>query len=211
MSPTPSQSDVDVNLEKGPEFIADAVSPESKNKMTASHPREGMSGWKLVLVLVGLYTGAFLYGLDTTIAADIQGAAYERFKNIKDLPWVGLGFPMASVSVILLFGRGYTMFDVKVLLLSSLAVFEIGSAICGAAPSSAALVVGRVIAGAGGAGMYLGALTYVAVYSTPAEAALYNALTGLFWGIGTIVGPVIGGAFSDSSATWRWVWQPNHF
>lgn len=97
------------------------------------------------------------------------------------------------------------MFDVKVLLLSSLLVFEVGSALCGAAPSSAALIVGRVIAGAGGAGMYMGALTYVAVFSTPAEANVYNALTGLTWGIGTIVGPIIGGAFSDSDATWRWV------
>lgn len=97
------------------------------------------------------------------------------------------------------------MFDVKVLLLSSLGIFEVGSALCGAAPNSASLIVGRVIAGAGGAGMYLGALTYIAVFSTPAEANLYNALTGLMWGVGTIVGPVIGGAFSDSAATWRWV------
>ena len=102
----------------------------------------------------------------------------------------------------------YRMFDVKVLLLSSLFVFEVGSALCGAAPSSAALIVGRVIAGAGGAGMYMGALTYISVFSTTAEAMLYNALTGLMWGVGTIVGPVIGGAFSDSSATWRWVRRP---
>jgi MFS family permease len=97
------------------------------------------------------------------------------------------------------------MFDVKVLLLSSLFIFEVGSALCGAAPNSAALIVGRVIAGAGGAGMYMGALQYVVVFCTPAEAMIYQALTGLCWGVGTIVGPLIGGAFSDSSATWRWV------
>jgi MFS family permease len=49
------------------------------------------------------------------------------------------------------------------------------------------------------------ALTYVSAFTTNSEAALYNALTGLSWGIGAILGPVIGGAFSDSSATWRWV------
>lgn len=38
------------------------------------------------------------------------------------------------------------------------------------------------------------ALTYIAVYSIPKEATLYNALTGLSWGVGTILGPVVGGA-----------------
>jgi MFS family permease len=57
----------------------------------------------------------------------------------------------------------------------------------------------------GGAGMYLGGLTYVSVFSTVTESALYNALMGLSWGVGAILGPVIGGAFADSSATWRWV------
>jgi MFS family permease len=95
-------------------------------------------------------------GLDTTIAADVQASVYERFGHIENLPWVGLGFPMASVAVILALGRAYGLFDVKILILSSIFIFEIGSAICGAAPTSDALIVGRVIAGIGGAGMYLG-------------------------------------------------------
>jgi MFS family permease len=53
--------------------------------------------------------------------------------------------------------------------------------------------------------IFCSALTYVSAFTTNSEAALYNALTGLSWGIGAILGPVIGGAFSDSSATWRWV------
>ena len=79
------------------------------------------------------------------------------------------------------------------------------------------LIVGRVIAGAGksrqpqacmayriyakcyrspgGAGMYLGVLNYVAVYTTIRERPLYTAAIGIFWGTGTILGPVVGGAF----------------
>jgi MFS family permease len=94
--------------------------------------------------------------LDTTIAADVQGPVYERLGDIQNLSWVGLGFTMASVATILLFGRAYGLFNIKVLLLSSIAGFEIGSALCGAAPTSDALIIGRVIAGIGGAGMYLG-------------------------------------------------------
>ena len=97
-----------------------------------------------------------LLGLDTTIAADVQASVYETLGDIQNLPWVGLGFPMASVAIILLLGRAYGLFNIKVLMLSSIAIFEIGSALCGAAPTSNALIVGRVIAGMGGAGMYLG-------------------------------------------------------
>jgi MFS family permease len=97
-------------------------------------------------------------GLDTTIAADVQGSVYEALGEIQNLPWVGLGFPMASVAVILLVGRLYDLFNIKWLMIASVAIFEIGSAICGAAPTSDALIVGRVIAGIGGSGMYLGSV-----------------------------------------------------
>jgi len=63
---------------------------------------------------------------------------------------------MASVALLLLLGRAYGLFNMKALMLSSIAVFEVGSALCGAAPTSNALIAGRVIAGMGGAGMYLG-------------------------------------------------------
>ena len=63
---------------------------------------------------------------------------------------------MASVAVILFVGRLYEAFNMKWLITASMAIFEIGSAVCGAAPTSDALIIGRVIAGMGGAGMYLG-------------------------------------------------------
>jgi MFS family permease len=81
---------------------------------------------------------------------------YTRFNNIEDLAWVGLGFPMASVAGIMFLGRMYGLFDVKTLLNSSIFIFEVGSAVCGAAPNMNALIVGRCIAGFGGCGMYLG-------------------------------------------------------
>jgi MFS family permease len=63
---------------------------------------------------------------------------------------------MASAATILTLTRAYGLFNVKLLLILSVFVFEVGSALCGAAPTSSSLIVGRVIAGVGGAGMYLG-------------------------------------------------------
>jgi MFS family permease len=63
---------------------------------------------------------------------------------------------MGSVSMILLIGTCYGLFEIKYLMLTSIVLFEAGSALCGAAPSMNAMIIGRVIAGIGGAGMYLG-------------------------------------------------------
>ncbi|KIW18017.1 hypothetical protein PV08_02304 [Exophiala spinifera] len=172
-------------------------------------PRSHIAPWRWVTTCIALYLGALLYGLDTTIAADVQAQVYEDLGHIDNLQWVGLGFPMASAATILTLTRAYGLFNVKTLVLSSVFVFEVGSAVCGSAPSSNALVIGRVIAGIGGAGMYLGALTYISAFTKRSETPLYNALIGLSWGVGSILGPVVGGALSVSSATWRWAFYIN--
>lgn len=68
-----------------------------------------------------------------------------------------------------------------------------------------ALIIGRAICGVGGAGMYLGVMTLLSVTTTEHERPTYIGFTGLTWGAGTVLGPIIGGAFTESSATWRWV------
>lgn len=72
-----------------------------------------------------------------------------------------------------------------------------------------ALIVGRVIGGVGGAGMYSGCLTYIAITTTNLERPMYMAGVAVVWGLGTVLGPVVGGAFTSSSATWRWAFYIN--
>lgn len=45
----------------------------------------------------------------------------------------------------------------------------------------------------------------MSVFGQGPRLPVYNALIGLSWGVGAILGPIIGGAFSVSTATWRWV------
>ena len=66
----------------------------------ASNPRQ-VRGFRWFLVCASLYIGALIYGLDTTIAADIQAAIVERFDNVERLTWVGTAFPLGSVCAIL--------------------------------------------------------------------------------------------------------------
>jgi MFS family permease len=52
-------------------------------------------------------------------------------------------------------------------------------------------------------------LNYISRFTTPKQTIMYNAICGTFWGIGAMLGPVVGGAFSDNSASWRWAFHIN--
>ena len=115
-----------------------------------------ITGFKWILVCVAIFSANLLYGLDVTIAADIQAPVAETFNEIAQLGWLGIGFTLGSVASILPLGKAYAVFDTKWLFIGCLVMFEAGSALCGGAPSMNAIIIGRVWAGAGGAGMYLG-------------------------------------------------------
>jgi MFS family permease len=76
-------------------------------------------------------------------------------------------------------GKAYGMFNLRWLHVGSVTVFSIESTVCGAAPNMNALIIGRVIAGAGGAGMYLGLLNLIAINTTARERPAYMGGTGV--------------------------------
>ncbi|KAK7697410.1 hypothetical protein SLS64_013548 [Diaporthe eres] len=192
-------------------LIADTEQPE---KM-ASEPEHGtrtpenkepprtITGWKWALAYASLMSTVLLFALDNTIVATIQPTIVESFGHQEDLAWIGVSFVLGQ-SLILPIGKSFGMFNMKLVFLTSLVLFEGGSAICGAAPNMAALIIGRVIAGIGGSGLYVGALTYISVLTTTVERPIYLAGVMTIWGIGNVLGPVVGGSLAESSASWRW-------
>ena len=60
-------------------------------------------------------------------------------------------------------------------------------------------------------GRYIGVMTLLSVTTTEHERPVYISLTGLTWGLGTVLGPIIGGAFADSHVGWRFAFYINLF
>jgi hypothetical protein len=157
-----STSATALDLEKDVKYLSDfspddpVHDPEIGTNLTSNDTPDTVrrqTGFKWILVCVAIYSSAFLYGLDNTIVADIQSAAIEQFGEVEKLGWLGIGFPLGSIATILSIGKAYSIFNVKWIYITSLIMFAAGSALCGGAPSMNALIVGRVWAGAGGAGM----------------------------------------------------------
>ncbi|KAF2135657.1 uncharacterized protein K452DRAFT_293056 [Aplosporella prunicola CBS 121167] len=177
-----------------------------------SKPPRSIQGVRWFLVCLAIFSCNLLYGLDNTIVANIQPPIIASFGGVNKLGWLGIGFPLGSIAIILPIGKAYAIFDVKWLYVGSLTMFAAGSALCGAAPSMNALIVGRVWAGAGGAGMYLGNLNLIQTLTTPRERSVYMSAIVLVYGAGAILGPVIGGSLADSSKSgWRWAFYLNLF
>ncbi|KAF4637539.1 hypothetical protein G7Y89_g534 [Cudoniella acicularis] len=89
-----------------------------------------------------------------------------------------------------------------------IAIFEIGSLICGVAPSSTALVVGRAVAGIGGAGIFSGGLTIVGTSAPKEKRSQLVALIYVFSMLGSVVSPILGGVLTEKTS-WRWCFYIN--
>lgn len=89
----------------------------------------------------------------------------------------------------------YKYYALKSGFLAAMFIFEVGSLVCAVAPNSKALIIGRAIAGVGAAGLGSGAYTIVAFSAHPSKRPMLMSLIGLSYGIASVVGPLIGGAF----------------
>ncbi|PQE19585.1 Aurofusarin rubrofusarin efflux pump AFLT protein [Rutstroemia sp. NJR-2017a WRK4] len=161
------------------------------------------------LVVTAILSSHMLFALDNTIVANIQPAIIEKFNSADQVSWLSVAFALCSSALVLPWSKVYGAFNAKWLYIGALTLFMAGSALCGAAPTMTAMIVGRAIAGMGGSGMYFGVLVLLSVSTTIRERPTYIGFTAISWGIGTVVGPAIGGAFAQSSATWRWAFYIN--
>ncbi|ORY09573.1 major facilitator superfamily domain-containing protein [Clohesyomyces aquaticus] len=161
------------------------------------------------IVITAIISSTFLYSLDNTVMANIRPDIVDSLGHMEMLPWISVSYPLGEVGTCPFWGGMYSRFDNKWLYFFTLLLFEVGSAIIGSAHSVEVLIFGRVMAGMGGSGIYLGTVNIISAMTSQAERAQNLGFIGVTWSLGTILGPIIGGTFSDSKATWRWAFYIN--
>ncbi|KAH6607730.1 efflux pump antibiotic resistance [Trichoderma cornu-damae] len=187
------------------------------------------------LVILSAFVSMFLVALDRTIIATAIPTITDDFKSLKDLGFYGSSYMLTAATSQLVFGRIYRFYDLRATFLSCIVIFEAGSAICGAAPSSPVFIfgkltdlpgvaaqagecngnpgnltsrTGRAIAGLGSAGITTGSLLTTIPLIPLEKRPVFQSVFGLIFGVASISGPLMGGAFTER-ATWRWCFYLN--
>ncbi|KAJ6465952.1 major facilitator superfamily domain-containing protein, partial [Mycena vitilis] len=184
---------------------------EKEQKSIHSGSEDGIEyphGIKLHLITVALCLSVFLVALDNTIIATAIPKITDDFNSLEDVGWYASAYLLTTAAFQLLFGRFYSFLSIKWVYVTAIVIFELGSLICGVAPNSTALIVGRAIAGLGSAGIFSGALIIVANTVPLSQRPMYTGIIGAMYGIASVAGPLMGGVFTDK-VTWRWCFYIN--
>jgi MFS transporter, DHA2 family, glioxin efflux transporter len=170
----------------GVDIEKDAIEPrvsakeeEKMDQLTRELSRIGTADYPtalpLTLIVIALVLSIFLVALDMTIVATAIPAITDEFHSLDQVGWYGSAFFLTIAAFQSTWGKGYKYFPLKWTFLLSIFWFEIGSLICAVANNSTTLIVGRAVAGMGGAGIASGSYTIMA-FSAPPK--LRPAFTG---------------------------------
>ncbi|KAH7190246.1 major facilitator superfamily domain-containing protein [Fusarium oxysporum] len=179
------------NLSIHMDIEANANNPAREKADFEGHGGDGdgheyPSGAHLGFIIVALVLSVFLVILDTTIVATAIPKITDEFHRLDEVSWYGAAFFVCTAAFQSTWGKAYKYFRLKICFLVSIFIFEVGSLICGVAPNSVTLIVGRAIAGIGCAGIASGAYIIIGFSARPAKRPVLTGVVGASYGIASV-------------------------
>ncbi|CAG8456173.1 2510_t:CDS:10 [Cetraspora pellucida] len=176
--------------------------------------RYNMNKTQILLVFVGLSLAIFLAALDQTIVATALPAIALDFKALDEISWVGTAYLLTATAFQPTYGALSDIFGRKPVFLSAIFLFEFGSLLCGLSVNMTMLIISRAVAGLGifftrreinkiisGGGLIGLVLIIISEIVPIKDRGKYQGMIGGCFGIASVVGPLLGGAFTDSVIT----------
>jgi EmrB/QacA subfamily drug resistance transporter len=167
-----------------------------------------LSRAKLRALFTGLLLAMTLGALDSTIVATALPTIVDDLGQVERLSWVVTSYLLGQTVVIPLYGRLGDLYGRRVVLQSAIAVFVLGSALCGLSTSMAALIAFRVLQGLGGGGLIVSSQAAIADMVAPRDRTRYQGILGAAFAVAGLAGPVLGGFFA-TYLSWRWIFYIN--
>jgi EmrB/QacA subfamily drug resistance transporter len=160
-------------------------------------------------VLLATVLGSAMASIDATVVGIALPAIGHNFSaSLSTLQWVVTAYTLTLAGLLLLSGALGDRYGRKKVFLTGVAWFAVASLICGVAPDAPILIVARAVQGVGAALLTPGSLAILqASFREQDRSRAIGAWTG-FAGIGTAVGPFIGG-WLISAASWRLIFIIN--
>lgn len=183
---------------------------------TATVPDVGASDKPLVvltprtvwLIFGALMASMFLSSLDQSIVGTAMPTIVGELDGVEHQGWVVTAYILAIAIVMPLYGKFGDIWGRRWPFLVAIALFTAGSAVAGFAASFGWLVVGRGIQGLGGGGLMILSQAIIADIVPAKDRGKYMGPMGALFGIAAVVGPLLGGLFTEH-ADWRWCFWIN--
>jgi EmrB/QacA subfamily drug resistance transporter len=150
----------------------------------------------------------FLFAIDATIVSTSMPTIVAKLGGLELYSWVFSIYMLSSALTTPIFGKLADLYSKRRLMLAGIAIFLLGSILCGAARSMEMMIAARAIQGLGGGAIYALAFIVVGIlYPAEQRAKMQGIISGI-WGLASILGP-LGGGLIVENWNWRWVFFVN--
>ena len=145
----------------------------------------------------------FLASLDTTIISTALPTIAGQFNAFESFAWVGTSYIVTSTIATPLLGKLSDIFGRRLIFQIAMAVFLVGSVLCGLAQSMGQLIGFRALQGLGGGAIQALAFAILGDILPPRERGRYIGYFTIAFAGSAVMGPLVGGFIIEN---WSWPW-----
>lgn len=183
-------------------------SPTAADAQIAEDPEASRTKLETFLIMFALCLALFLAALDMTIVTTAIPTISSHFDSSAGYIWVGSAYLLGNGAFVPTWGKISDIFGRKPVLLTTVAVFWVGSLLCAVSNSMGMLIVARAIQGIGGGGTIVLPNICISDLFSIRKRGMYFGILGVVWALASAIGPVLGGVFA-SKVSWRWCFYIN--
>ncbi|ASO20291.1 EmrB/QacA subfamily drug resistance transporter [Actinoalloteichus hoggarensis] len=183
--------------------VVEPPPPSPAGGPAPDRPAQGF-GWVYAALMVVMLLAA----LDQTIVATALPTIVGELDGVSAMAWVVTAYILAVTIAMPVYGKMGDLLGRRNLFLGAIILFVIGSALCGFAQNMGQLIAFRGLQGIGGGGLMIMSQAIIADLVPARQRAKFMAPMGAIFGVSAVVGPLLGGYFTDSSS-WRWAFWIN--
>lgn len=181
----------------------------------AKRSRAGLSfSPEILRVISSLALGMFLAALDQTVMSTAGATIASHFGELTGQGWLLTSYLLASLITTPIYGRLSDGYGRRLLFITALGIFTIGSAIAALSPTFGILVAGRTVQGLGAGGLFSLAFAVISDLVPPRERARYILVFVVVFGSSSLLGPIVGGVIATQNSIlgivgWKWIFILN--